>query len=257
MSSNILLTGDEGGVLMAHDIRTGTAIAAAAGSGGQSCFLWSQHIGAGICTLAAATPEWPERTGNRSSSVYNVSTLIAAGCTDGAVVTFDASATGCGSGGLLKNTLHGGDVRALTFLNVLKSSSNRTKTLLTTSFDCKANIWQVSQRGSARTRGIAAGCGDDEGDEGGDGAAEKVSDLFINTSSRGNNALSQPAVQHEDKILSCAVDWSTEDVITSGADGRVILWRSAGEVGSGGSVRGGSVGSVSTGAGSRGSARRK
>ena len=186
-SSNILISGDERGVLIAHDVRTRSP-------------LWNYTIpfigsstdalkSHGICCL--------------HKHVYTHKTVIAAGCTQGYLSVFEIENNTFKMTHECTRLLAKEDIRGC---SVLPYTTIDTPLICTTSFDQSVNICSL------------------QGKE----IIHRIHNLQENTSNTNNNKKNAGTEginkYHTDKILSCMIHTNTEDIITTGADGNVLLW---------------------------------
>ena len=180
-SSNVLISGDEKGVLIAHDIRTRSP-------------LWNYtipFIGSstdaskvhGICCL--------------HKHVYNNKTLMSAGCTQGYLSLFELENSSFKMSHKSTKSIARDDVRGCA---ILPYTTLDNSLICTTSFDKSANIYALHGQ-----------------------------EIWKNIHSLQSNPLPSTNINncityHTDKILHCIVHTTTEDIITTGADGNVLLW---------------------------------
>lgn len=204
--SNVLLTGCEGGVLIAHDIRMRTP-------------AWtlpfpSNH---GICSLSCAC----DAAGRP---------LVVAGCTEGFTSVVDVYS----QREILNQQIHKDDVRAVSVIERPYSTAcsaneahragtdNNNLSFVTTSFDKTAAIWSISSPKLYSS----------------DTVLSKVACLGGYTADGDGGLL----IGHTDKVLGVDTivhrpshhsNIRRTSIITSGADGRVLLWRVPGRVSDG------------------------
>jgi WD40 repeat protein len=198
-----LLTGCEGGAIIAHDLRMSGA-------------AWRFDLPAPVCTLA--TIENAADAGN---------TYCLAGGTSGVVSLFNAR-----NGHIYATSrVHGDDIRSISvvpapvvpqkgFSGVSKMKSTTGMPLVfTTSYDGTAAMWKLHTNGFTRL-GSASRKPDASAAAGG------------GVGSTQNNVFERLAVMqgaHDDKVLAgCVVPW-TQQAITTGADGRVMRWGVSGK----------------------------
>jgi len=172
----LLLSGDEGGLLVARDTRSDS-----------------------ICWRLQLNPEWfdGEETVagvcRLSAQLAGDQLAVAVGRMGGfaSVLQMTAAASDAPPTASAISTarLAGDDVRALSLLPAY-DKSRRELLLLATSFDASGSIWSGGRAsGATGMRRMAALDG------------------------------------HEDKVLGCCVNTATDEAITTGADGKVLLWR--------------------------------
>ena len=189
----VLISGDEGGVLLAHDIRSRAPIwrfsLPAPNTSDESHANKRQH---GVCRIA--------------SNVYGGKCVLGIGRAQGFISTLQLDhpfSKPPSASSVRTRSLASDDIRALLFLPYTNID---TSLLLTTSFDVSAGIWGLRNDKQYHS---------------------------LNISKSPNTALAddtnKPKMDpfdsiHTDKMLSCCVNMYNEDILTSGADGKVILW---------------------------------
>jgi WD40 repeat protein len=117
--------------------------------------------------------------------------LLFIGCTKGIVTVLNMNERRV----LLAEKLHNDDVKGIYELN----SVSKDPFVVTTSFDGSAAVWKVDHSTLQRQKRYGSG----------DKAFHMQSSLL----------------GHTDKILGLSVDNNTNDIVTSGADGKVLLWQ--------------------------------
>ena len=241
--NNIIISGDEMGVLIAHDIRIGSGH-----------HIWTHTLATGgifrlsmLPTTSASIPSSSASNINNTTHAINNnnSTILAAGGTNGHVTLFDIYKQSV----ILSSQLHNDDCRALKLIHKYRYWNKRRRNnndndllLLTTSFDCSSNIWNVANAAAGGADASSPLSSSPSNTDGtlttGHGSGhvnqhhkrltnDNANDLnFVNMcqlSSLNNN--NSGNVQHTDKILSCCYNTNNEDIITTGADGKLILWK--------------------------------
>jgi WD40 repeat protein len=206
LSPTLLLSGCEAGLLVAHDLRTqphrpawtldlaSTPAVQATGSSGGICCL--QVVPISMSLLGAGTG-MGAGAGTGGGSSFD---LVLAGCIGGAVCILDCSRRAI----IAAQKLHSDDVRGIVPIASTTATGTRgheganqgALRFITTSFDGTAAIWRA------------------------------YSDKHMKNTPISFRRLAL-LEGHTDKVLGAAIVPRSQQVVTSGADGRVILWSAA------------------------------
>jgi len=207
LDGQTFLSADEGGYVVGNDARSPTP-------------AWSFALPEiSVCTLSLLRSPL-ESNDITVANIYGAGAtkgsargglLVVAGGVGGAVCAFD-----CRSGKVLGAArLHNDDVRGVVPMLPLTPSSSSSQlepplpAFATTSFDGSAAVWQLQQPQSGPGPALRATGGQASGAPG---------------TNKGFSQISLLSGAHTDKVLGCAFAPLTQQLVTTGADGMVVLW---------------------------------
>ena len=198
-NTNLVVSGDESGTLMIHDIRLSynTNILQVEASSLGSHSLGGSSNSSGICHMSLSQ-------GSGSGTGTGYGSMLGIGCVGGYVSLFNMNTRSV----VATTKLHGDDCRAVCMFNQFNHNNPNHNpnpshaTMLTTSFDSKASVWDVDT--TIGGRGFSNIC-------------------QLSNSNTGEMPQSQ-SHSHTDKILGCCMN-DNQDILTTGADGKVLCWK--------------------------------
>lgn len=199
LDQQTFLSADESGYVVGNDVRAPSP-------------AWSFGLsGCSVCTLALLMDplqggpwgpgDWLNyygqsvHGGGGGGAATGRSSLIVAGCAGGAICVFD-----CRSGKVMASDKcgHSDDVRGVAVLPPVAIDQSAAAgagvglpTFATSSFDGTTSIWEIGQRGALTQICVLSGV-------------------------------------HSDKVLGCAFVPKTQSIVTTGADGAVVVWSPGG-----------------------------
>jgi WD40 repeat protein len=198
LNDNVLITGCEDGILIGHDIRDRSPMWSFSLSDLLQRSGSHNVVGRSVCALEyiplLSSPVSPMSTPPPGGFVAPpLNNVLAIGCLGGSV-TFVQADSPPTKISLDMASAHNDDVRTLLALPEYHGMHRHGQLVFSASYDSTANLWSCN-------------------------AAQRRIDPVLRCSNRANLRGG-----HSDKVLSAAALQSTPSILTSGADGRIVLW---------------------------------